>query len=176
MGDGAELLYESMMQDEDVIEEIDPYLFEGDEDFNDYALMSTEQQRDEMTRLKHNLHRPYKDDLDIVLEKTNNVFVKEINLVEGSIKNIVKKFGKPFENIEEVRAKLNAIEEQIKELTLEKGFLKQTLDNWTGDKTICPKCGKTMVKRESKFGKFLGCTGYPKCNGTREYKNNVEAE
>ncbi len=28
---------------------------------------------------------------------------------------------------------------------------------------ICPKCGKPMMLRESKFGKFLGCSGYPKC-------------
>ncbi len=27
----------------------------------------------------------------------------------------------------------------------------------------CEKCGKPMVLRESSRGKFLGCTGYPKC-------------
>ncbi|MGC8669191.1 MAG: type I DNA topoisomerase [Chthonomonadales bacterium] len=30
----------------------------------------------------------------------------------------------------------------------------------------CPKCGKPMVVRTSKFGKFLGCSGYPKCKTT----------
>lgn len=28
---------------------------------------------------------------------------------------------------------------------------------------VCPKCGKPMVEREGRFGKFLGCSGYPKC-------------
>jgi DNA topoisomerase-1 len=27
----------------------------------------------------------------------------------------------------------------------------------------CPKCGKPLVEREGRFGKFLGCSGYPKC-------------
>ncbi|MDH7480485.1 MAG: type I DNA topoisomerase [Armatimonadota bacterium] len=27
----------------------------------------------------------------------------------------------------------------------------------------CPQCGKPLVKRTSKYGKFLGCSGYPKC-------------
>jgi DNA topoisomerase I len=27
----------------------------------------------------------------------------------------------------------------------------------------CPKCGKEMIVRHGRFGKFLGCTGYPEC-------------
>ena len=27
----------------------------------------------------------------------------------------------------------------------------------------CPECGKELVKRKSKFGEFVGCSGYPKC-------------
>jgi DNA topoisomerase-1 len=27
----------------------------------------------------------------------------------------------------------------------------------------CPKCGKPMVQKESKYGPFLSCTGYPGC-------------
>lgn len=29
----------------------------------------------------------------------------------------------------------------------------------------CPKCKGGMVKRDGKFGSFLGCANYPKCNG-----------
>lgn len=28
---------------------------------------------------------------------------------------------------------------------------------------LCPKCGKPLVERMGRFGKFLGCSGYPKC-------------
>lgn len=32
----------------------------------------------------------------------------------------------------------------------------------------CPKCEKNMVERSGPRGKFFGCTGWPKCNGTRQ--------
>lgn len=28
---------------------------------------------------------------------------------------------------------------------------------------ICPNCGSRLVERQSKYGKFLGCSGYPHC-------------
>lgn len=31
----------------------------------------------------------------------------------------------------------------------------------------CPKCGSVMAERAGKNGKFLGCTKYPVCNGTK---------
>ena len=39
--------------------------------------------------------------------------------------------------------------------------------NRTFDKTICPMCGCKLVERNGKNGKFIGCTGYPKCRYTR---------
>lgn len=33
----------------------------------------------------------------------------------------------------------------------------------TFSEKICPECGKSMVFRQSRFGKFLACSGYPKC-------------
>lgn len=28
---------------------------------------------------------------------------------------------------------------------------------------ICPKCGNKLVERNGKYGKFIGCSNYPKC-------------
>jgi restriction system protein len=30
----------------------------------------------------------------------------------------------------------------------------------------CPECGGTLIEREGKFGKFFGCSNYPKCRHT----------
>lgn len=30
----------------------------------------------------------------------------------------------------------------------------------------CPKCGKDLLKRSGRFGDFVGCSGFPKCNFT----------
>lgn len=32
---------------------------------------------------------------------------------------------------------------------------------------ICPECGKKLVERLGKFGKFIGCSGFPKCRFTQ---------
>ena len=33
---------------------------------------------------------------------------------------------------------------------------------------ICEKCGKPMVIKWGRHGKFIACTGYPECTNTRE--------
>ena len=33
---------------------------------------------------------------------------------------------------------------------------------------ICDKCGKPMVIKWGRHGKFIACTGYPECTNTRE--------
>lgn len=39
------------------------------------------------------------------------------------------------------------------------------------DKT-CEKCGKPMVVKQGKFGKFLACSGYPDCKNTQSLNAN----
>lgn len=34
--------------------------------------------------------------------------------------------------------------------------------------TVCPFCGAQLVIREGKYGKFYGCSTYPKCKFTRK--------
>jgi DNA topoisomerase I len=36
---------------------------------------------------------------------------------------------------------------------------------------FCEKCGKPMVRRRSRFGEFLGCSGYPECNGIKKLRS-----
>ena len=36
---------------------------------------------------------------------------------------------------------------------------------------LCDICGKPMVVRKSRYGKFLGCTGYPECKGIKRLKD-----
>lgn len=41
-------------------------------------------------------------------------------------------------------------------------------DDYKISNMICPKCGNPLVERNGKYGKFLGCTKYPKCNFTKK--------
>lgn len=33
---------------------------------------------------------------------------------------------------------------------------------------VCPKCGRELVERTGKYGKFIGCSNYPKCRYTEK--------
>jgi DNA topoisomerase-1 len=39
---------------------------------------------------------------------------------------------------------------------------------------ICDVCGKPMVIKQSRFGKFIACTGYPECKNTKSIVVKVE--
>ena len=34
---------------------------------------------------------------------------------------------------------------------------------------ICPECGKPMVIKFGRYGKFLACSGYPECKTTKPF-------
>jgi hypothetical protein len=38
---------------------------------------------------------------------------------------------------------------------------------------VCPRCGKSMVKREGSRGAFLGCSGFPTCKGSRSIQEGA---
>lgn len=43
-----------------------------------------------------------------------------------------------------------------------------TISNEKIRNNICPKCNGNLVERSGKFGKFLGCSNYPKCRYTKQ--------
>ena len=82
----------------------------------------------------------------------NEILKFESLIVEGDIKelsniivsnNIVDKEMRK-KHVKNIRTKLNHNRE------LEKNM-------------ICPKCGNGLVERNGKYGKFIGCSNYPKC-------------
>jgi DNA topoisomerase-1 len=38
---------------------------------------------------------------------------------------------------------------------------------------VCEKCGRDMVLKIGRFGRFLACSGYPDCTNTRPYSIGV---
>jgi DNA topoisomerase-1 len=38
----------------------------------------------------------------------------------------------------------------------------------------CDKCGAGMILRVGKFGKFYGCSNYPKCNGVKPFTLGIK--
>ncbi|MDY3114114.1 MAG: type I DNA topoisomerase, partial [Helicobacter sp.] len=41
---------------------------------------------------------------------------------------------------------------------------------------FCPECGKELIQRSSRFGDFVGCSGYPKCKYIKKDSKEIEAK
>ncbi|MBI2451342.1 MAG: type I DNA topoisomerase [Parcubacteria group bacterium] len=79
-------------------------------------------------------------------------------IAEGEIKyeTLLNDFYGPFKkNLEEKYEEVK--KEKIEEKTEE----------------VCEKCGKPMVIKMSRFGKFLACTGFPECRNAKPIKNTI---
>jgi DNA topoisomerase-1 len=47
-------------------------------------------------------------------------------------------------------------------------------DEPTGE--MCPDCGKPLVFKTGRFGKFIACSGYPECKYTQSFQVKLEAK
>jgi len=70
---------------------------------------------------------------------------------------------------EPIKQLWHLIENQVK--MAEDSIEKMNLDEPTDE--VCEKCGKPMVIKEGRFGKFMACTGFPDCKSTRTINEKV---
>ncbi|MDP3710524.1 MAG: type I DNA topoisomerase [bacterium] len=80
------------------------------------------------------------------------------NIAEGTVewKKIIKEFYIPF---------AKNLEEKYEEVE------KKTVVEETNE--ICEKCGKPMIIRTGRFGRFMACSGFPDCKNTKPIKEEV---
>lgn len=69
-------------------------------------------------------------------------------------------------NVEEIVETIN--KNNITDRIIKKEHVKNIRENII-DKDIekCPKCGGNLIERNGKYGKFIGCSNYPKCRYTK---------
>ncbi len=81
-------------------------------------------------------------------QKLDKIGVGELNWVD-TIAEFYEDFDKHYKKAEKSldgkRVKVPAVETDI----------------------VCEKCGRKMVEKSSRFGKFLACPGYPECKNTK---------
>jgi DNA topoisomerase-1 len=83
----------------------------------------------------------------------------ELDKVANEDKNwvaVIQEFYTPFEKSLESAAAL-----------MEKVKVEEATDE------VCPKCGKPMVVKFGRFGKFIACSGYPDCKFTKSFQIKV---
>lgn len=64
----------------------------------------------------------------------------------------------------------------ISEIVKEQGLRVFNADGTEGDSELCPKCGKGFLRpRTSKFGPFLSCSTFPRCDYKRDGRRSRRA-
>ena len=70
-----------------------------------------------------------------------------------------------IDNVDEIVDKIKNA--NIKDERLMKEHINRIRKEKIGDSNKCPKCGGELVKRNGKYGNFIGCINYPRCKYTR---------
>ena len=82
----------------------------------------------------------------------------KVAIGEENWKKIIREFYKPFEeNVKKVEKELEHVkfEDEVSDVQ-------------------CDKCGKMMVIKYGRFGKFLACPGYPECKNTKPINETID--
>ncbi len=101
----------------------------------------------------------FKDIVDVDFTRAMEEKLDEV--ADGNIewKNILKEFYPKFEK------DLKTAEEEVSKIKIKD----------EESDVICDKCGRRMVYKIGKFGKFLACPGYPECKNTMPIKKSTGA-
>ena len=81
-----------------------------------------------------------------------------INKINAYKEPIINNADELYEKV----MKLNIVDKEQRKQHVTYAKEVKTL-NEEESKNKCPKCGGILVEREGKYGKFLGCSNYPKC-------------
>jgi len=108
----------------------------------------------EMGRLVNNaLMKSFPEIMDV--EFTAKMETELDDIEDGKIKwvDVLKEFYGPFsKSLENAPEKIKAAKKDMEEATEE----------------ICDQCGKNMVIKFGRYGKFLACSGFPECKNTKQ--------
>jgi DNA topoisomerase-1 len=109
----------------------------------------------------------FKDLVDVnFTAKTEDALDDVSNGIKDKLSSLKSFWNPTKETIESARlVKTTDIIDKINE------FMNYHLFNKTSDK--CPKCGGKLGIKLSKFGPFVGCNNFPKCNFTMKLFNSV---
>lgn len=109
---------------------------------------------------------------DLVIEQMEQFFPEILNVeftahmeedldhVEEGAEDWVRVLDEFYESFEK---RLRVAEEEMKEIEIE--------DEVSDE--LCEKCGKPMVYKLGRFGKFLACSGFPDCRNTKPIVKDI---
>lgn len=122
------------------------------------SLMPTELGEVVTELLKEN----FKDIVDVEFTASMEQKLDEIEDGDTNWINIVDEFYKPLKKLIEIA------EQNIAKITIEEEV--EVTD------VICEKCGRNMVIKKGRYGRFLACPGYPECKNTKPLVEELDVK
>ena len=102
----------------------------------------------------------FKDIVDVEFTAGMEQELDDVENGEKQWVELLEEFYPPFEE------NLKKAEENIEKIKLKD----------EESDVVCEKCGRKMVYKLSKFGKFLACPGYPECKNAKPIREGTGAE
>ena len=132
-----------------------------------------EEGKEEWTALLKNFYDDFKVTLKKATEDTKDV---KISLASDKTDIKCEKCGKPMVVKSNRYGKFLGCSgypdcKNIKRMIIEDGEIKPETNEISD--TPCPNCGKNMIVKFGRYGKFLACPDYPDCKGTGKIKENI---
>lgn len=108
------------------------------------------------------LKENFKDIVDVEFTAAMEQKLDEIEDGNTNWVDIVDEFYKPLKKLIEIA------EQNIAKITIEEEV--EVTD------VICEKCGRNMVIKRGRYGKFLACPGYPECKNTKPLVEELDVK
>ncbi len=100
----------------------------------------------------------FKDIVDVAFTADMENKLDEVAEDKQNYVKMLKDFYEPFnKNLIEVQDKIEKVKIPEQETDV-----------------VCEKCGRKMVIRQGRFGKFLACPGYPECKNIKPYNESID--
>lgn len=109
----------------------------------------------------------FSDRADLKITTPNHIVVNW-----SSLRSAIKQYYTPCISDDEIKRIINKInsaniiDEHARESHASSVHLTQQRNQQLIANRICPQCHSTLVERNGRFGRFLGCSNYPKCKFT----------
>ena len=105
------------------------------------------------------LEENFKEIVDVKFTADMENKLDEVAESKQNYVEMLREFYEPFnKNLTEVQDKIEKVKIPEQETDV-----------------ICEKCGKNMVIKQGRFGKFLACPGYPQCQNIKPYNETIDA-
>lgn len=102
----------------------------------------------------------FKDIADIEFTAHMEDEIEEVADGDVGWKDVIRSFYEPFKkSLDEAEEKIGNIE------------IKDEVSD-----VVCDKCGRLMVYKQGRFGKFLACPGFPECRNTKAIIKKIDAK